>query len=227
MANYMALWRQIILQPIYFYTKLKEQDWREEPLTFALITSWIIAFGGALVIFVDQYIPIGSTLLEKVPASRFVLIVPVLAVLAFIFFLITFIILGGVFVCAFFAALSLTAYVLHYTYLLLGGRGSVQRMIQSLLYSSAVFVVALLIMVLMILTKYAGMDFALFRAGYNFIYLMMMIYIYGLWAVAGRKVYGVPKWKAFVGALAPVLFLLIFGVVFDKIALPKLQSWIT
>jgi hypothetical protein len=67
----------------------------------------------------------------------------------------------------------------------------------------------------------------LFRAGFGFIYFLVLIYVYGLWAVAGRKTYGVPKWKAFLGAIVPIIILLIFGVLFDKIALPKLEPWIS
>ena len=78
----------------------------------------------------------------------------------------------------------------------------------------------------MIFSKYGGLDFSLFRIGFNFIYFLIVLYIYGLWAIAGRRNYGVLRWKAFVGAVLPVLVLLIFGLVFDKIALSQLRPWI-
>ena len=127
----------------------------------------------------------------------------------------------------FFAAFYAIAVVLHYVYIGLGGKGSLNRMVQSCFYSSAALVAGLLVLLLMILNKYAGMDFILFRYGYNTIYYLMVLYVYGLWAVAGRKTYRVHKWQAFLGAIAPVILLLIFGVLFDKIALSKLQPWIS
>ena len=58
-------------------------------------------------------------------------------------------------------------------------------------------------------------------------FTIVISFVYGIWAIAGRKVYGVSKWKAFIGALIPIILLLIFGVLFDKIALLKIQPWIT
>ncbi|OGC07898.1 hypothetical protein A3F86_03140 [candidate division WOR-1 bacterium RIFCSPLOWO2_12_FULL_45_9] len=171
--------------------------------------------------------PIGGTLVEGIAGFKFILILPVLFALAFVFFLITFLILGGAFTCAFFVLFYSTATTLNQIYSLLGGKGSLNRMIQSVFYSSAVSLVALLILFLMVLTRYAGMDFMLFRYGYNFLYFSMLLYIYGLLAVAGRLNYKISKAKSFLGAIAPIIVLLIFGLIFDKIALPKLQSWIT
>jgi hypothetical protein len=224
---YAKNWWTIILRPIYFYTKLKEEDWKGKALSFFLITSWILAFTAALVIFIVQYWPIGSTLVEGISGFRFIIILPVLIILSFVFFLITFLILGGLFTASFFIMFYLAGLLLHYIYILLGGKGSLNRIVQSMFYSSAAFIGAILILLLMVLTRYAGLDFSLFRAGFIFIYFLILLYVYGLWAVAGRKAYGVPRWKAFAGAIMPIIIVLIFGILFDKIALPKLQPWIT
>ena len=85
----------------------------------------------------------------------------------------------------------------------------------------------LVILLFMTLVKYMGIDFVLFRGAFDFIYLLMLVYWYGLWAIAGRKTYGVSKSKAFLGAIVPIIVLLLFGLIFDKIALPKLQPWIS
>lgn len=227
LGRYVKEWGMIIFQPIYFYTKLKEENWQERALTFFLISSWILALAATLVVFIIQYMPIGSTLVEGITALKFIIILPVLLVLVLVFFAITFLILGGLFSVFFFALFYLVGALLHYAYLFLGGRGHLNRMIQSSLYSSAPILGGILVLLLMILTKYGRLDFSLFRAGFNFIYFLISLYMYGLWAVAGRKTYGVPRWKAFVGAIVPVILLLIFGVLFDKIALSKLQPWIT
>jgi hypothetical protein len=95
------------------------------------------------------------------------------------------------------------------------------------LYSSAVLLPLVLVMSLAVLTKYGGLSFELFKVGLNFLAFLLTLFAYGLWAIACRKVYNLPKSRAFLCALAPVVMLLIFVFIFDKIALSKLQSWIT
>ena len=224
---YFEAWWQILARPIYFYSTLKEENWREKPFSFMLFTAWICAAAAAAAIFVIQYVPIGSTLVEGVRGLKFVFILPVLVTLAAVFYIITLLIVGGLMVAAYGLLCWAAALSLHYIYCWLGGKGSLNRMVQSCLYSSAVFLVVLLPVFLSLLVRSGGLDFNLFRAGYNFFLLMALIFIYGLWSVAGRKNYDLPKWKAFAGAITPVIFLLIFYLLFDKMASSKLQTWIT
>jgi hypothetical protein len=215
------------MRPIYFYAKLKEESWKEKSLTFLLLSSWIVAALITLAIFILQYIPIGATLVEGISGWKFPVILPVLITLALVFFVITFLILGGAMVVGFGAAFYLIGFVLHYVYLLLGGKGSLNRMVQSSFYSSAVVLVAVIPVLLSFLTKFGLLEFSLFRVGFDLIFVLTVVYVYGLWAVAGRKTYAVPRWKAFIGALLPVIGLLIFLVLFDKIGISKLEAWIT
>jgi hypothetical protein len=223
---YFETWWMIIARPIYFYTKLKEESWKEKSLTFLLIGSWILAAAAALAIFIVQFVPIGSTLVEGITGLKFLIILPVLITLVLVFYLITFLILGGVLVGVFGVAFYALGFILHYTYLLLGGKGNLNRMIQSSLYSSAVVLVGVFPVLFAVMTRYNLLDISLFRVGYNLVYYLTVLFVYGLWAVAGRKAYGVPKWKAFLGALLPVIFLLIAGILFDKIALLRMEKWI-
>ncbi len=227
MTKYFETWWMIMVRPIYFYTKLKEEDWQKKALTYLLVSSWDLAFFATIVIFLLQYGPIGSTLVEGVSGFKFLVILPVLFVLMFVFFMITFLILGGLFSLAFFVLLFLVGGLLHYVYHFLGGKGSLNHMLQSTLYSSAVLMMGLVILLFMTLVKYMGIDFVLFRGAFDFVYLLMLVYWYGLWAIAGRKAYGVSKSKAFLGAIVPIIALLLLGLIFDKIAIPKLQPWIS
>jgi len=102
LKNYFKTWWTIILRPIYFYTILKEENWKEKALSFLIITSWILALLAAIVAFVIQYIPIGSTLVSGVSGFKLIIVLPVLIALAAVFFAITFLILGGVFCFGFF-----------------------------------------------------------------------------------------------------------------------------
>ena len=231
--KYFETWSTIIARPIYFYTKLREESWKEKSLTFLLETSWILALAMALAIFVIQYITIGGTLVQGIAGVKFLIILPVLITLALVFLGITFLILVGVLVLVLGAAFYAVGFILHYVYIMLGavpagrqGKGSLNRMIQYTFYSSAAALAGLFPVIFALLTRYNLLDASLFRVGYNLVYGLMVLFIYGLWAVAGRKAYGIPKWKAFAGALVPALLLLIFGLLFDKIALSKLETWI-
>jgi len=227
MINYLATCWEIIVRPIYFYTRLKDENWKESPLSFFLVTCWTLGFLATAAVFAVQYVPIGSTLIEGIVGLNFLIISPVLVTLALVFFMITFLILGGFFSFGFFIAFFVVGYLLHYIYVLLGGKGSVDRMVQSAFYSSAILLAAALSIFLMIPTKYGLLSFQLYRVGFNLNYYFIVIYIYGLWAIAARKCYKIPRWKAFTGALLPIIILLILGVLFDKIALPILEPWIS
>ncbi|MGB9613738.1 MAG: hypothetical protein ACPL4K_06175, partial [Candidatus Margulisiibacteriota bacterium] len=192
---YFENWWKIIVRPIYFYTKLKEENWQENPLTFLLISSWILAFAATLAIFIIQYFPIGSTLVEGITGFKFIVILPVLLTLAFVFFMLTFLILGGLLALGFGVGFYLIGFLLHYVYLFLGGKGYLGRMIQGTFYSSAILFMGIFPVIFSIMTRYGLLDFSLFRVGYNLVYVLTLIYVYGLWAVAGRKVYQLPRWK--------------------------------
>jgi len=224
--SYFATWWTIMARPIYFYTKLKEEDWKEKSLTFLLYTAWLIALVLTLAIFIIQYIPIGSTLVAGITGLKLLIVSPVLLTLALMFFLITALIMAGVMTIALGILFYLVGWLTHYVYIVLGGKGSLNRMVQSILYSCAAMTAMILPAAFAVLTRYNALDFSLFRVGYNFIYFLTSLYLYGLWAVAGRKNYDVNKTRAFIGALAPIIILLIFGFIFDKLALSKLQSWI-
>lgn len=227
MQNYFAAWWEIMARPIYFYTRLKEEHWQDNPLSFLLVTSWLAAFMVTVAVFFLQYVPIGSTLVEGVTGVKFIIILPVLLTLSLVFFAITLLIVGGLLVLLLGSACFLLAWVMNYIYILLGGVGNINRMLQGTFYSSAVFLAVLFPVIFAFLTRSGVLDFSLFRVGFNLFYGFTSLYIYGLWAVAGRKAYGVSKPKAFLGALAPIMILLIFGFIFDKMALPKFESWIT
>jgi hypothetical protein len=226
LQNYFIEWWTIMARPIYFYTKLKETSWKEESLSFLLVTSWILAAVVTLAIFIVQYVPIGATLVEGTSGIKFLIILPVLVTLALVFWALTYLILGGVTVVVLCLVFYAIGFILHYVYLGLGGKGSLNRMAQSCFYSTAVVGAGFFPAAFAVLTRYRMLELSLFRVGYNLVYALTILFVYGLWAVAGRKAYGVPKWKAFAGALVPVIILLIFGFLFDKIALSKIETWI-
>jgi hypothetical protein len=226
LMEYFVEWWIIIARPILFYTRLKEESWQGKSLTFFIYSAWLLAFFASLAIFIIQFVPIGGTLVAGIVGLKFIIILPVLLTMAFAFFMITFLIVGGLLVIVFGAKFIALAFILHYIYRVLGGRSQVNRMIQSMLYSSAVVLFLCLPALFGIMTRYNLLELSLFKVGFNIVFVFLTVYVYGLWAVAGRKAYGVPRWKAFAGALAPALLMLIFLFIFDKIGVTKLESWI-
>lgn len=226
-SNYFATWWTVMTRPIYFFVKLKEEDWKENALTFFLISCWLLSVILTVTIFITQYLSIGGTLIEGIGGWKFLLILPVLLTLALVFFLITLAIVGGVLIAGCGALFYALACCLHYVSLALAGKGSLNKMIQSAFYSSGVILAGILPAILVALTKFGWLDFELFRVGFDLAGFLTLLFVYGLWAVAVRRNYALLKSKAFLVALIPVVFLLIFGIVFDKMALPKLATWIT
>jgi hypothetical protein len=226
LKEYFVTWWTIVARPILFFTRLKTEDWKEKALTFLLHTAWLLAGLMTAAVFIIQYVPIGSTLVEGVQGAKLIIVLPVLLTLALVFFLLTLLIVGGLLALVLGAGFYVLGLVLHYTYLILGGKGHLPRLVQQLYYSSAIVLAGAIPCLLAVLTRYNMLEMALFRVGYNLFFALTALFAYGLWAISGRKVYGLAKWQAFAGALVPIVILLIFGLAFDKIALGKLEAWI-
>ena len=155
--DYLEIWWTILVRPIYFYAKMKDDSWQGKSLSFFLVASWILAFAATIIVFVVQYIPVGSTLVEGISGFKFITILPVLLTLMFVFFSITLLISGGFFVFTFFILFYFVALMLHYIYMFLGGKGNLRHMVQSVLYSSAVLLFAILLLSLIILISLFSM----------------------------------------------------------------------
>ena len=50
------------------------------------------------------------------------------------------------------------------------------------------------------------------------------IYLYGLLSIASKKIYNIPRWKAFLAALPPILVLIAVNVIFNIKLLPKIGN---
>jgi len=221
---YIDTWYKIIVRPILFYTLMPGGDWKEDALTFAAVSSWILSFGLTITIFITQYIPIGKYLIEGLSGLELLIVSPVVLAIAFVFFIMTLIIVGGIIMGLLLIFLSLCATIEHYVLKLIGGKGELKEMIKAFFYSGAVFVFGLLPCLLAIITKWHFLTFWQFRMSENIIYYFSCLYIYGLWSIGGKKIHNVPRWKAFLGAVLPVLILIAVNVVLDAKVFPKIEN---
>ena len=217
---------KIIVKPILFYQEMPKGDWREEPLSFALVTGWILSFALTFVILFNNYLPTGLSLIEGIQGGKLIIVVPVLAVMGFAFFAMTVLILGGIIAIAVLGLLVSCAAVLNFLLILLGGKGHIFEVVKATLYSSAAMLSVLVNIFLMIAVKYKLMAFSIWVTGERVIFYCACVYLYGLFSILGRKVHKVPKWKAFLAATVPFIFLVLVNIIISAKILPKLAGMI-
>lgn len=216
----------IWFRPILFYTRLPAGAWTGESVTFTGVIAWILALLVAAVIFITQYVPIGSTLWEGVPAGKLFLVVPVMALLAFMFFFITVIILGGVFMAGLLGLFYALGAGLYWSSKFWGGKGDYLQTLKASNYSSAIMLVFILPIFMMIMTKRGILDFTNFRIGFNMTCSFAVLYLYGLQAIISRKLFGLSRPLAFAAALLPALAMVILTLGISFVILPKIAPWI-
>ena len=218
--------KKVLVQPILFYTKMPPGEWTEEPVTFCALTSWVLSLGISLFVFMNQLVPIGVTLLIQVSGWKLLLVAPVTLVLAFMFFVITYSILGGVLMAIFLALFYVLGAASYWASKMAGGKGLYLEAIKSSLYASAVLLAGLFVVLFMFLIRWGVLSFTNFKIGYNIVYSFCVLYLYGLFAIAARKTQSLDRSKAFIAALLPAFILVIFGLVVNKAILPKIIDWI-
>jgi Yip1 domain len=215
---------KILVKPILFYQDMPKGKWRDDALSFEMVTGWILAFAVTVVFFINSYLPTGLSLIEGIQGRKLLIVVPVLTVMGFAFFAMTVLIVGGIFVVAIFGLLFVCAAVLNFLLILLGGKGNLFDVVKASLYSSACLLASLLNIVLMLLVKFKLMSFSVWITGERVIFYCVCVYLYGLFSILGRKTHNVPKWKAFLAATVPFIILVLMNIVLSGKILPKLSS---
>jgi hypothetical protein len=198
--------------------------WREDALSFAMVTGWILAFALTVVFFINSYLPTGLSLIEGIQGHKLIIVVPVLAVMAFAFFAMTVLIVGGVFIGAIIGLFFVCAAILNFLLILLGGKGNLFEVVKASLYASACLLASLLNIFLMLTVKFKLMTFSNWIAGERVIFYCVCVYLYGLFSILGRKTHNVPRWKAFLAATVPFIILVLINIVLSGKVLPKLAS---
>lgn len=214
----------IIVKPILFYQSMPKGNWRDEPLSFAMVTGWILAFALTLVFFINNYLPTGLSLIEGIQGQKLIIVIPVLAVMGFAFFTLTALIIGGILIGAMLGLLLFCAAVLNFLLILLGGKGHIFEVFKASLYSSGAMLAGLINIFLMISVKYKMMTFADWITGERVVFYCASVYLYGLFSILGKKTHNVPRWKAFLAATIPFIVLVLFNVILSAKVLPKLAA---
>lgn len=221
---YLETLNTLIVRPILFYQRMPKGTWRDDSLSFAMITGWIISITLTAVFFINSYIPTGLSLIEGIPQSKLIIIIPVLSVMGVAFFAMTALILGGIFICALVGLMFFCAAILNILLLLLGGKGNFAEVFKASLFACGVFLTGLLNILLMILVKHKIMSFSDWINGERVIFYCSAVFIYGLFSILGRKTHNLPKWKAFLAASIPFIILVALNIILSAKVLPKLGS---
>jgi len=215
---------KLALKPIVFYQDMPKGSWKDEPLSFALVTGWIMAISLTTVFFLNNYLPTGLSLIEGIQGQKLIIVVPVLLVMAFAFFAMTALIIGGIMIGAILGLLFFCAAVLNFLLILLGGTGNIFEVLKATLYASGALLAGLLNIFLMTPVKYKLMSFPIWITGERVVFYCTCVYLYGLFSILGRKTHKVPRWKAFLAATIPFIILVLINVVLSAKVLPKLAS---
>ncbi len=224
--KYLSITALVLLRPILFFSKLPAGDWKDEPVSFCAAVSWVISFFLAGVVFINQLLPVGLTIWVEVTGWKLILIAPVAIVLTLMFFAMVFSIIGVIIMAALLLLFYVLGWLLHYGGQMMGGLADSRLSIKASLYSSSAALIMVLPVLTMVFSKQGLLDFTNFEIGYNIVYSLFVVYIYGLMAIASRKIQGIERWKAFTAALLPAALLVIFGIIMGAMILPKFQNWV-
>jgi len=217
------LWN-IMTRPIQFFDNMPAGTWMEAPLTFSLITGWIMAFALTFVVFINNYLPTGLSLIEGIAGKKLIITVPVLAVMGVAFFIMTVLIIGGMIIAAILGLFFVCAAILNFLLILLGGSGNIFDVIKACLFSSGAILSGILNILLMIAVKYKAMSFGNWITGERVVFYCTAVFLYGIFSIIGRKMHKVERWKAFLAATVPLILLVLFNIVFSAKILPKMEG---
>ena len=217
---------KVITSPILFFQDMPKGSWKEDSLSFALVTGWIMALALTFVVFVNSYLPTGLSLIEGIAGKKLIIVIPVLAVMGFVFFAMTALIVGGMLILMILGLLFMCAAVLNFLLILLGGSGNIFEVIKATLYTSGALLAGLINIFLMICVKYKLLSFSNWIAGERVIYYAVCIYLYGLFGILGKKTHKVTKLKALLAAAVPVVVLILVNIIFSSKILPKFAGFL-
>lgn len=227
LKQYIDTWWKVIMKPVLFYQDMPKDNWSEAPLSFVLLTGWIISFIITSSVFIIMYIPTGLNLIEGIKGRGLLIVAPVILLMGAVFFILTILIVAGLVIGALLGLFFAIAGMLNFLLVLLGGNSDFFEMLKAMFYSSSIFLVTVVTVLLTIMVKWKLLAFNDWIVGENLLFYSTAVYIYGLWSIAGRKVHGVSRWRAFLAAVFPLILLIIFNIVVTIKILPKVGTWIS
>jgi len=196
----------------------------EKALSFFGRNILILSFFSTLIVFLNQYIMLGSVLLEGISGSKFLIVLPVVIVLAFCFFAFTFLVIAGCFLALFGVLFYGIAALVHF--ILKTDKTTFMDALKLVFNSSSAILLEIITILLLIFVKKGVFTFSHFMLVYYIVSVITLGYFYRLLSHAATQLYSAPKTKVLTVTLIPILILLVVGVVFGLKVLPKLAPLI-
>jgi hypothetical protein len=204
---------------------MPRSSWHEDSLTFGLITGWILTFTITLIIFINNYLPTGISLIDGIYGQKLLLALPVLLVMGFAFFMMTLLIIGFIFIGGILILLFLCSATLNVLLLLLGGNGNIYDVVKSILFSSGIFIAGAVNVALLILVKHKLISIDIWILFERIIYYIIAIFLMYLFTIIGENTHKLPRWRAVLAAAVPFAILVLINIVFSAKILPKLVGF--
>lgn len=215
----------ILLRPIYFYTHMEKGPLKDKPVTFLLISCWLFSMLMSAFVFMALILPMVSVLIQGITGPKLAVVIPVFVFFCLIFFLMILMIAAPIIIGAVFAAFLLFSFILHYIAGRFGGVGDARTMIKAVYYSGAVLIPYSLMPVIAAATRYKALTQQNFVPGMNLLAVMTIVYLWGLWSIALRKIYGLSKQKALSASFIAVFLVLLLQMTAGQRIIAVLERW--
>lgn len=216
---------KILFRPIFFFTHMEKGPLKDKPVTFLLLSCWIFSLLMSAFVFMATIYPMVSVLIEGISGPKLAVVLPLFAFFCLIFFIMIFIMAGPVIIGIVFSVFLLIALFLHYLAGKFGGTGELKNMIKAAFYSGAVLIPFSLMPLIASATRYNALSQQNLRVGLNLLFVVVIFYLWGLWSIAMRKIYGLSRQKALSATFIAVFLVLLLQMVVGTKIIAIIERW--
>ncbi len=216
---------KVLFRPIYFFTHMEKGPLKDKPVTFLLLSCWIFSLLMSVFVFMATIYPMVSVLILNISGAKMFIIIPLFAFFCLIFFVMISMIAGPVMIGIVFSVFMLFSLLLHYISGKFGGEGDLKNMIKASFYSGAVLIPFSLMPVIAAATRYKALSHQNLEAGLNLLFVLTIVYLWGLWSIAIRKIYGLSKQKALSASFIAIFLVLLLQMVAGSKIIAIIERW--
>ncbi|MFA5104612.1 MAG: hypothetical protein WC527_05510 [Candidatus Margulisiibacteriota bacterium] len=216
---------KILFRPIFFFTRMEQGPLKDKPVTFLLISCCIFSFLMSVFVFTATILPMVSVLIVGISGAKLAIIIPLFSFFCFIFFVMIYMIAGSVIMGLVFSFFYLISLLLNYAAGKFGETGDLQSMIKASFYSGAVLIPFSLVPVIAMATRYKALSQQNLEVGLNLLFVVLIFYLWGLWSIAMRKIYGLSKSKALLASFTAVFLVLLLQMTAGSKIIAIIERW--
>lgn len=202
-----------------------KDNWTGDALTFLGRNTLIFAFFATLIVFLNQYLPMGAALLEKAQGPKTIIVLPVIVTLAFNFFMLTFLVAAGLMLALFFGLFFGSAVLTHLLLKTPATKGKLFETVKASFYSSSVILFMVVPILFLYPVKKGIFTFSAFMLIYCIAYLCSVGFFYRLLNLNAERNY--PGKKSWLITAVPIAAITIGGLFFALKILPKIAPLIS